>query len=523
MYSKLQPVYPSGPTNRTDPIVRHDPAVKWGTVVKLYNSQDHMEDGGVQGTPNDPTKHEAIFVPLVKLNNYVLELHEITWFKLYCDRFTPYLDITVDDIHNKIQFNDVPGLDNVITVVIIAPVDGVYKKIHMDFYITNVSYTGSTISYTAELKLLPLEKTRLEQIKFYHPSPGCPAKFCQLGPNEHPTTYEFLHVLALDCGLGFAATQQTKEVKDDKWRIASSEKNKNLIIKHTAFGGTSEEEIFDSWVDLFGFLTMVNVPWVMNENVKPNELGIIAMHNTIAQDIELNIPSASKGMVHRTLTNINKMSALNNMMIESWENIVSTDANFNKGTLNTYNVFKPKGNGGENSVDTNQIKQVEMSQDGVKNADKYEFERTTFTGVEQCRLNGTQMQKQYHDKYFEKIRSKMLKVTLSLPNLGIERGTLINIAIFEYSMTNKRKIVSSATSMLGDESADDPGNNMWGDILEPENPILNPAVSGMYYVDGMDFEYDSISQKLKQSLYLIKKGNITNLNYNSIPNKLLVE
>lgn len=524
MFKELQQLYPTGPTNRTDPIVRHDPSVKWGNVVKTLTVQnDSSEKTGRQGQQIDTLKVDGIFVPIVKLNNYVLTTDHIIWMKLYNDRFTPYLDITVNDKLGDIQLRDVPGLNNVITVVITAPVDGVYKKIVLDFYITNVIYNGTTITYSAELRLLPFEKNHLKQIKFYHPSPGCSAKECKLGPNDHPTTYELLHVLALEAGLGFAATQQTKEIKDDRYRLAQAEKYKDIIQKHIKFGGLDENSIFDAWVDLYGYLVMVNVPWVMNEKVKPNELGIIPMANPIATSDNTNTTKADDKMVHRLITNFNGMSAENNLMIHSWDNIVDTTANFYNGTNNTYNLMIPKGNGGENNVETLNITQKEISQDGINEPDEYTFECTSFDGFEMNSLNGTLKQKRNHDKYFERIRSRMLKVTLERPNLGIERGTLISVMIFEQTAEGKRAITANTASIFGDKSQDDPGVFPMEYVTDARIALPNPAISGIYYIDGMDFEYDEDSQRIWQSLYLIKKGNLTNLNYKTVPNKVASE
>ena len=91
-----------------------------------------------------------------------------------------------------------------------------------------------------------------KQITFNpYPTPGCSAKYCQLGPNKYPTTYEFLHYVAVtECGLGFAATDKVKEIKDDKTRIIRSETYTEAIQKHVAFGGLDENSVFDCWVDL---------------------------------------------------------------------------------------------------------------------------------------------------------------------------------------------------------------------------------------------------------------------------------
>ena len=43
MYESLKPLYPAGPCNRTDPIVRHDSPYKGGAIVKIYEPQNDEE------------------------------------------------------------------------------------------------------------------------------------------------------------------------------------------------------------------------------------------------------------------------------------------------------------------------------------------------------------------------------------------------------------------------------------------------------------------------------------------------
>ena len=38
---------------------------------------------------------------------------------------------------------------------------------------------------------------------------------------------------------------------------------------------------------------------------------------------------------------------------------------------------------------------------------------------------------------------------------------------------------------------------------------MDVAISGMYYIDGTDWEYENDGQKIEQHLYLFKKAPIT--------------
>ena len=105
MYESLKPLYPAGPCNRTDPIVRHDSPYKGGTIVKIYNPQNDEES--TKSNPNsnfDNLAVDAIHMPLVKLNNMVLNGTQIEYFKLYSNGLVLYLIIFVKEDNGMIEF-----------------------------------------------------------------------------------------------------------------------------------------------------------------------------------------------------------------------------------------------------------------------------------------------------------------------------------------------------------------------------------------------------------------------------------
>ena len=110
----------------------------------------------------------------------------------------------------------------------------------MNFYITDCNVVDNTFYITAEFKCLPLEKQQFKQEVFHWPDEGCKSPHCNLSANFHPTTYEFLHVISENCGLGFSATQKCRSIKDDRYRILKKQKYKDLAQEHAACGGLDE-------------------------------------------------------------------------------------------------------------------------------------------------------------------------------------------------------------------------------------------------------------------------------------------
>ena len=139
------------------------------------------------------------------------------------------------------------------------------------------------------------------------------------------------------------------------------------------------------------------------------------------------------------------------------------------------------------------------------------FETTSFSGFEMADMNPILKQSLLREKFFEKIRSRMLVIKMTTPNLGLERGTLLNVNIYEYNPIKKQKIIADFPALAQDNSAtiEEEAKPLLKEVAFDINQgIMNPAISGMYYIDGMEFKYDNYSQELEQYLFLIKKGQI---------------
>ena len=107
----------------------------------------------------------------------------------------------------------------------------------------------------------------------------------------------------------------------------------------------------------------------------------------------------------------------------------------------------------------------------------------------------------------------MLHVTLRDPNLGLQRGTLVSIAIFDSDPINKENTLYN-TENLTNESEDMnipdldlPKELSVNQLLTNDGYwLMNFKLSGLYYIDSMTFEYNQTSGRIVQILHLIKKG-----------------
>ena len=465
------------PYNPTDPEVKFDPQFGGKFVMKEFDDANKTSSNSTYNSLKD----DAINIPIVRLNNIVLTDAQIDQVIIYYNSFFPTIHLSIKDTENIIKICDTPGFDNEINVVITCQINGYYKKLSLLFYITDFKIYDEYIAYDGVFKMQSLNTHMMKQI----------------GKGKL-NTYNMLSEIAKENKLGFAATKKCEDIKDDRYRLIRSKTYIDFIKEQLSFSGLDEESIFDAWIDIFGYIVMVNLYYVLNENVEPQQLTIYTVYggeNVINE--ENSDPKAIKAQ--RTLTNNLTDTTNTNLHFKKFENIIDNNKIYQNGSLNTnWYMLNPCE---ENKIEQEQLQIIENSTEGVNFSKEYEFGKTEFLGIE---FSETPIlpKKKINQRYFEKIRAKRLKIELERYNLGLERGTLVNIIFKEYNSNVIKTFYNN------------------DDIEETIDGKLNPYLSGMYYIDSMEFEYVTEEHKIKQYLYLIKKS-IDNKPLNKSDNPVL--
>lgn len=494
------------PYNPTDPVVVFDPEFEKSKIVVRWNPQGG-EDPSNELDQN-ALKEDAIRWPLIKLNTRVIDKTQIKLFKLEVKNFLPTIELEVFDNDKVIQDTDVPGMNNVITVVIIAAVNGANKKISCDFYITSCEFTNGIASYKGELKLLDLKKS----------------KFAQIG-DKALTTYEFLEKIAHDCKLGFATTDRCKDINDARWRQVYSQNYKEYIEDQIKFGGVDEYSVFDAWIDQFGYLVMVNLPYVFKENVDPMQLTtqVVAGETNDAPNNEL--PENTVHLVNRMITNNKDGGGAGNLYFDNYESVVDNETNEKEGTLKTlWYLTNPCET---NLIASKQIQVIEDSIDGLQGSNEYEFETSEFIGVEMSETPII-VQKEIAKSYRRKISAKQLYVEMEKPNYTLQRGQLLQVITEEYEAITKKMIIDNYTNTqtteetTSEKDEEDVNSNVSDTVINDGDGVINPSLSGLYYINSVGFifsgssagvpdkngnhrKYGNGEENILQYMYLIRK------------------
>ena len=493
--------------NYTDPKVCHDPSIQLEGIARLFFNQNkfHMENGEDISLINDEDsiKVDGIEYPLIVVNNRNIERGEINYFRINYDSFLPTILLEIDDLHQNEQKINTTQMSGLIRVCMVAPLDKIYKKILLNFRITNVDIDENNptkVTYSGEYYVENFRQVNTQLI--YMPAVCSSAPNCLQGGHINANTWEMLHRISELTGLGFAATKKCKEIEDRVVRHIHTQRFNEFIEDQLAYSGLGEENIFDAWVDLYGYIVMVNVKWVMDEKIMPSDLiinSIVGAHATTND-----LPEEEPKEIYRTLTNYN--------MIVNNESILD-------GTLER--IYKMNIGGTKTNIETLEIQTKQDSVDGDFIEDyntgknrpipKFNFNDPAYTGLS----GGYNLdeQKKIRNAYFKKKRQSLLIVTLKRPNFGLQRGTLVNIAIYDDDPINKQVVFQNSSNLNRNDSKAEADKinlpeeySQYDVILDSSITLMNMKLSGLYYIDGMIWEYSPAIGSILQSLILIKKG-----------------
>ena len=502
------------PYNPTDPIVVFDPSIKQGEVAKLYMGEKDGEGTLGGDTAENLLTIDGVKVPIITVNNSSVETQNILEFKLEIKEFLPKIDVTILDADGRIQALDVPGMENNLTVILIAPVDGANKKIAMRFYITECKFnTDGTINYKGELKLPNLNSFKNTQIG-----------------DSKLSTYEMFEQIAKDNELGFAATEDCKDINDKRWRQLYRQTLVDYMQEQLKFAGKDEDSIFDAWIDEFGYLVLVNVPWVFKYELEPLQLTIkmIAGLNTGTKVEEENKPFVEE--TARLISNHRQETSAENLYFTKYENVTNNEG-LKAGTKNKYYYMKALCS--ENKMDSFETEIKENSPEAQTEENDYTFENVEFLGFDFTDDDDEEntpivVQQKNVENFFTNIYSKEVVVTMPKPNYLLQRGMLV-IALFEeYNPVAKKAIIENAENInvmeseyTGEEnedivkSPDDSGTML--DMVDQQfsnelDSVQNPAQTGIYYIKDITFFYNYGDDEILQQMTLVKRGSRTNLN-----------
>lgn len=345
--------------------------------------------------------------------------------------------------------------------------------------------------------------------------------------------WELCHEIAERCGLGFSAMEKCKDDPNRLAIISGSLSYEKVLERYAKrFGGDSDETLYDVWIDFYNNLVLVDKYAALNDEVDSSQLGMYAQVGVPFQGN--NLLETKYELTRRLVTNHNMLGVKANIEIdEYWE--FDKMPTMDNGTLNTQFFWSPIGSdGGLNNFTPLQVGIMEDSKDGAFTEDYQVSKASEWVWAGNNSL--TQQKGEFvRQKMDEKLSMHTMTILLKEPNFALQRGQLITVIIEEFDKRSKVSLAKNASvfSSDNDRATDltpdyhEPVENIPEDtiLLDDSIGVVNPTKSGIYYIDGISYDYQqsedgSYQPRIQQYLILLRRGAFTALFNQSTTTKL---
>lgn len=431
-------------------------------IIPLTNSS--QEEAGEDYVYNKygvmQTSIYGIKVPLIQINNIVVDFVDVISFSLKSVGHVPTVKLEVFDRYNLIKTFNTPGNDNELRIQVLPPFDNAYKKINLTFYITKLNIRGNQISISGSYKVPELTDVRYK---------------C-LGVLD---TYNLFKQVAIETGLGFASN--CVETLDDRYVYCDHISYLDLLNYEISISGSDETHLYDWWIDLWNNLTLAN---------------IYERYHTIEDENDMMIWMADKTyeiLENRKISPIKVPAVFNNLPGVSQSELIVRDYEISNNpglqlTMGTDKIY---------SCYVENLKEYKDTYFQDKDAHKDVWVNCEYLGEVFGDYNYL-LSERCREAHLQKMNTETITINLSTPLLAITRGSKVNFAW--YNNNSQLDIRNNYYKSIGvlNETQPTPGMD---DTLSPQTVQEHGAradefqkdesISGQYMVCGQIMNYSS--------------------------------
>lgn len=346
---------------------------------------ENYNDSGL--TDKAQTAVFGIQVPLILINNTIIDFDAVNYFELKSAGRIPELVLSVEDRYELINNIDKPGSDNEVRIQIIPKFDNTYKKIDMTFFISNIKVNGSILRISCNYKLPSLTSSNYES-------------YGELD------TYSIFKEAAKYTKLGFATNIGV--CNDKRFVYADNKSWFELMNEEIQFSNTTDH-ILDYWIDFWDNLNIVDIKerYTTIDSDDDIMIWVSGQTNEVTVDTEL-----TPLQVPAVITN-HPFTSNSELFVKRYEIINSPGVNVTKGSDKVYGIYE------ENKKEYLD----HLLQDGDIKKDI--FTRYEYIGESYGEYNYL-LSKVVREGFIQKMNSEKIQVTLKSPLLGLMRGHKVN-------------------------------------------------------------------------------------------------
>lgn len=431
-------------------------------IVPLTSSSKNEAGENYNDTGLTDKAQTAVFgiqVPLVMINNTVIDFDSVRYFSLKSIGRIPELTMTVEDRYQLINTLDKIGQDNEVRVQIIPRFDNAYKKVNLTFYISSVKVNGTNIQLTATYKVPKLFSS---EFKSY----------------GNITTYDLFKTIATETSLGFAAN--IISTNDSRYVYCDNKSLLSLMENEIQYSD-APDTIIDWWIDIWNNINLVDVK-ERYENVDSDD----DMKVWVAGQLhEMTIDNEIEPEQMTAVINDYPGFAMSELYVTKYITNVKPGGQIANGSDKVYNIYNEIG---KENLDY-------LVQDGdIKNDIFTSYE---YVGENMCEYNYL-LSKSLRPGFFQKMNSDTITVTLQSPLLGLMRGHKVNFMHYINDDKIENKLSTLEHMGLIDRNVESNIELSKYDLRDTENEnsnngqfVLDRTVSGQYLITGINIIYNN--------------------------------
>ncbi len=425
-------------------------------IVPLVSSSE--EEAGSNYTDNkseiQQTQVYGIQVPLISINNIVIDFDSVIDFSLKSKDVYPTLSMTVLDKYELISSIDMPGMDNEVRIQILPQFDNIYKKINLTFYISKTTVRGSYITLTGMYKAPDYIKTNYKAF-------------------GEVNTHDLFSQVAKDSHLGFASNAQSND-QDKRFVYCDFKSYEDLLEKEIDLAG-SKTDIYDYWIDFWNNLNLVNIFERYNAIDKDEDMMIWVSPNINE------VGEGNKIEPVEIIANITDHPSLKSteLFVNDYQVVSNSGLQLYNGTDRVYSIYEVN----------KQEHMDHLIQDGDVKKDvftKYEYLGEVYGGYNYL------LQKSLRRTFLQKVKSEYLQVTMNTPILGLMRGSKVKFTSYvnDSMIENKFSTLGEAGVINDVQTTTNQGDEM-NDNANSDAGVfaVDKAVTGQYLIIGCDLKY----------------------------------
>lgn len=418
--------------------------------------EDYDEIGA---TDKAQTAVFGIQVPLIMINNTVIDFDAVNYFALKSTGRIPELTIIVEDkyelINNLYKINQ----DNEVRVQILPKFENAYKKINLTFYISNVNVFGSQIKLTAVYKL---PKLLSSEFKSY----------------GNIDTYTLFRTIAEETSLGFATNIST--TSDERFVYCDNKTLLSLMDSEIQYS-VAPEMIIDWWVDFWNNINLADIRERYESVDSDDDISI-----WIAGQVhEVTADNEVEPILTTAVINDHPGYSQSELFAKKYETNINPGGQVSKGSDKVYSIY--------NEYETENLEY--LIQDGDIKSDI--FTSYEYIGENIGKYN-YMLSKSLRTGFFQKMNSDTVSVTLGSPLLGLMRGHKVNFIHYVNNDKIENKMKSLEESGLIDRNVESNIPLSDYDVVKDSEETggegkftLDRTVSGQYLISGVNVLYSN--------------------------------